>query len=63
MNIPFIGKGKSPMQKLEEARANLELKMLHTPKAKPKPRDYNIASESTEDYRKRLLRSRDGREL
>jgi hypothetical protein len=49
---------ETAVQKLEEEKANIELKMLRAPKPMPKPRSTRMSDETAEDYMVRMQRAR-----
>jgi len=54
----IFGNAKSAVQKLEEEKAKIELKLLHTPKVLPKPRSTRMSDETAEDYMIKMQRAR-----
>ena len=56
--LDIFHKGKSTIDKLQEEKARIELKMLHTKKVVPKPKSIGIVEESPEDYGRRLMKHR-----
>jgi hypothetical protein len=54
----LFGKAKSAVEKLEEEKAKIELKLLHTPKPVVKPISKRMSEETAEDYMLRMQRAR-----
>lgn len=56
--MSIFGTTKSAVQKLEDEKAKIELKLLHAPKPVEKPVSKRMSEETAEDYMVRMQRAR-----
>jgi len=58
MGLIFNRVKQSAVQKYEEEKAKIDLKILKTPKPVPQPKSTRMVDETAEDYGKRLMKHR-----